>query len=179
MSDVRTIRLREATREDAAGIARVRGEGWRTAYAGIIAAEILDAIDESADTARFAGRIGTEPDVHLLVAELDGEVVGFCTYGPDRDEPSSGRGEIYALYVSPGVWRSGAGTILIQAAVSDCRDRGITEIRLWTLTDNSQARDFYARRGFLADGTERGVPGLLGTDGQDAREVRYVRHAEG
>ena len=42
--------VREAVREDAGAISRVRVETWRAAYTGLMAAEILDRMDVARET---------------------------------------------------------------------------------------------------------------------------------
>jgi ribosomal protein S18 acetylase RimI-like enzyme len=173
------VTVRCATVEDAPEIARIRIEGWRAAYTQLVAPDVLDAMDETADSARWATRIATEPDIHTLVAELEGEQAGFCTYGDDRDEPQPRRAEIYAIYVAPQFWGCGAGVALLESALADVGLRGVTEIRLWTLTGNARARRFYERHGFGFDANEKPLTGLLDPDGATATEVRYVRTVEG
>ena len=44
------------------------------------------------------------PDRRPWVAEASGQIVGFVTCGASRsDEPRSGEGEVYAIYVLPGL----------------------------------------------------------------------------
>jgi ribosomal protein S18 acetylase RimI-like enzyme len=169
------INVRAAAPADAPAIARARVEGWRAAYPGLVAASVLDALDEKTDTARLAARIDADPDVRQVVAERKGDVAGFCAYGPDREEPLTGRGEIYAIYVRPMTWRRGVGSALLDFALADLTGRGVSEVRLWALAGNSRAREFYAHRGFRPDGTDRALQGVLGAHGGLAREVRYVR----
>jgi ribosomal protein S18 acetylase RimI-like enzyme len=173
------VRVRTAMLTDTPAVARIRVEGWRAAYPTLVAPDVLARLDEKADAVRFAERMATRPDVHLLVADLDGDVVGFCTYGADRDEARPGRAEIYAIYVQPEVWRSGAGTALLESTFADLDGQGVTEVRLWVLTGNAQARRFYERQGFRSDDTEQELPGLLDPVGATVREVRYVLAREG
>jgi GNAT superfamily N-acetyltransferase len=60
--------------------------------------------------------------------------------------------EIAAIYVTPDVWRTGVGTALLDAALTETRARGCKSMTLWVLADNHRARDFYARFGFTPDG---------------------------
>lgn len=165
--------LRPATPEDAAGIAHVRLSGWRAAYRGLVADSVLDSLDEATDAERWAARIGADPEICTLVADLDPAVGGFCTYGPDRDEPVDGRAEIYAVYVLPAAWGTGLGRHLIETVTGELAGRGITEVRLWALAGNHMAHGFYQHLGFRLDGGERDLEGLPAPDGHDVREVRY------
>jgi GNAT superfamily N-acetyltransferase len=166
-------RLRHATSEDAAAIAHIRISGWRQAYPGLVAGSVLDTLDEAADTQRWAARLGADPAVTTMVAELDETVRGFCTYGPDRDEPAEGRAEIYGLYVLPAVWGSGLGRRLVEAVTTELAEQGNAEVRLWALAGNHMAHGFYLHVGFRLDGGERPLQGLPAPDGHDVQEVRY------
>ena len=170
-----TIEVRTATPDDARGIARVRINGWRAAYPGLVSDGVLAGLDEDADTARFQARIGTEPEVRLLVASRGATVEGFCTYGPDRDDAAAGLAEIYAIYVDPSAWTAGIGTALMTSALTDLTDRGSREVRVWALRGNARAGEFYARRGFTRAEGVRPVQGLAGPDGLDVPEVCFVR----
>ena len=55
----------------------------------------------------------------VFVAEQDGVVVGFVNVGPcDHLE---GVGELYAIYVHPEAWSTGAGLALMEAGVELAR----------------------------------------------------------
>jgi ribosomal protein S18 acetylase RimI-like enzyme len=170
-----TVEVRTATPDDARRIARVRIAGWRAAYPGLVSAEVLAGLDEDADTATFEARIGTEPEVRLLVAGRGATVEGFCTYGPDRDDTTPGLAEIYAIYVDPNAWAAGIGTALMRSTLADLTGRGSQEVRVWALRGNTRAGEFYVRRGFTRVDGGRPVEGLTGPDGADAPEVCFVR----
>ena len=55
------------------------------------------------------------------MCEDDGHVVGFASTGPSRDEDELG--ELYAIYVEPDAWSTGAGRALMIAAESSARAR--------------------------------------------------------
>jgi hypothetical protein len=86
MEESRSARIRLAGAEDAEAIARVRVETWRAAYAGIMPADFLASISVETDTPRWRQRIeeGPQSGSFVLVAEVDGEVVGFASSGPER-----------------------------------------------------------------------------------------------
>jgi ribosomal protein S18 acetylase RimI-like enzyme len=85
----------------------------------------------------------------LYVASIDAEIVGYAGVGPERDpEAPPGTGELYALYVHPDHWGTGAGRALTDAAVAGLRASGCNAIWLWVLEANIRARTFYTRYGF-------------------------------
>lgn len=78
----------------------------------------------------------------VIVAELDGEIAGFAAVVG---------GELDGLFVEPDLWGSGIGRILVEAAVHEARQRGLS----LTVIANPRARGFYETCGFAVEGEER------------------------
>jgi ribosomal protein S18 acetylase RimI-like enzyme len=90
----------------------------------------------------------------MLVAEVDGEVVGYCTLHIHRDTAGD-TDEIYYEYAHLGdlgvraQFRSmGVGKKLITHCEGLARDAGKKWLRLNVLATNKRARKFYAEHGF-------------------------------
>ena len=92
------------------------------------------------------------------IAERGGTAIGFVATGPPRDEdvPLPGA-EIYAIYVLPQEWRSGAGRALLKTAVNHWRERSAATLVLWVLEANSAGRAFYEALGWEADGRSQQI----------------------
>ena len=148
--------VRRAAAGDAAGIAAVHVASWQAAYRGLMPREVLDSLSVPARTERWAANLAdTDAGVTTLVAELDGEVIGFASVGPSRDEGAEGTGELWALYLHPRHWDAGHGRVLHAHAVSALVASGVVDATLWVLTTNRRARRFYERHGWAADGAGR------------------------
>ncbi|HEY5294520.1 MAG TPA: GNAT family N-acetyltransferase [Gaiellaceae bacterium] len=163
------MELRRATGDDALAIETIRVEGWRAAYRHVFPPAELDALP--IDERRWRPRLETPPaGWTTLVAEYDRAVVGFASAGPSRDEHGLGLGlgELYALYVDPEHWSSGAGRMLIEAAEARLAAE-YAEATLWVLDDNPRACRFYERAGWAPDGATKAEERL----GVRALEVRY------
>jgi GNAT superfamily N-acetyltransferase len=94
--------------------------------------------------------------VSVLVADDDGELLGYVGCGANRDPaPPAEVGEVRSLFVSPKAWRRGVGRELMDAALDDLRDRGYTAAIVWSFAANDRANAFYERTGFTRDGGER------------------------
>jgi GNAT superfamily N-acetyltransferase len=160
------MEVRKATPEDAAGIARVQERGWQAAYRHVFPADELDR-GGFIQADRWTERLAHPPaGWSTFVAEHDGEVVGFTSVGPSRDE--NGIGELYAIYVDPEHWATGTGRALVERAEEQLR-AGYTEVTLWVLEDNPRARSFYERAGWSVDGGRKAEARW----GVRAPEVRY------
>jgi GNAT superfamily N-acetyltransferase len=90
-----------------------------------------------------------------MVAEEEGRVLGFATAGASWDTDARGAGELFGLYVDPGHWRRGCGTLLMSDARARLAGLGFAEAVLWVLQGNSRAEAFYEADGWARDGTER------------------------
>jgi ribosomal protein S18 acetylase RimI-like enzyme len=158
--DVRRARL-----EDARAIAQVHLQTWRGAYEHVFGAERLAAESIDARVALWE-RILTAGLSDVFVAEDDG-VVGFVSTGDSRD--ADAEAELFAIYVLPLAWGTGAGSALMRTGIEAMRLRASGDAVLWVLDDNPRARRFYEREGWTLDG-ERKEDEYLGLR---VPEVRY------
>jgi putative acetyltransferase len=83
----------------------------------------------------------------VVVAEQDGEIVGFAWMKPDSDDylQSSADGEITALYVHPSVARQGVGTRLYTELEETARKEGVGSLGLWA---SLPSVSFYESQGY-------------------------------
>ncbi len=99
---------------------------------------------QSRKVADVDGDLATNPE-GVLVAEMDGQVVGFVTA---LLHPKTDVGHIGNLAVDPGCQRSGIGTALLGAALDYLAARGMTHARIETLENNLVGRHLYPKMGF-------------------------------
>jgi GNAT superfamily N-acetyltransferase len=159
------MEVRKATVADADAIARVHTATWRVAYRHVFGDERLQLFES--DPKRWRTNLGPNTDRTTFVALRESEVIGFATVGPERD--GGPEGELYALYVHPDEWDTGAGRVLMQRAEEQLLADGSREPMLWVLEDNPRARRFYERAGWSLDGATKRDSFL----GLEVGEVRY------
>src|SRR3546814_10287336 len=82
-----------------------------------------------------------------IVADREGEIVGWASFGPGRDKGASEQAELWGLYARPDVFSTGVGHALISAAETALREDGFTSAYLWILDGNDRAATFYERPG--------------------------------
>lgn len=83
----------------------------------------------------------------FLVAEWDGEVVGYTIGALVQHRPTTGW--IVRLAVAEPCQRRGIGESLIATAVARLRERGVYEVCLSVALENHAARALYKKHGFL------------------------------
>jgi L-amino acid N-acyltransferase YncA len=140
--------VRSARPSDAAAIARVLVDSWRSTYAGIVAQSYIDSLSVESQTTRWRQRL-SEPRIlaTAVVAENEeGAVVGFAAGGPIRQEPEDFDAELYAIYLVADVQGRGLGRQLLTEWARRASSQGFRAAIVRVITANS-ARVFYERLG--------------------------------
>jgi ribosomal protein S18 acetylase RimI-like enzyme len=163
--------VRDATPDDATRIASVRAHTWQYAYAHVFPAEQLATLETDEGATAWWARAITDPfpQMHVLVAEIRGEVVGFVNVGAAREEDVAGLGELFAIYVLPEASGQGVGQALMEEALARLQGEGFAEAILWVIEDNPRTRRFYELAGWQPDGGVKDEEWL----GTVVREIRY------
>ena len=180
MPDALTIR--PATPNDAQSIARIRVQGWRFAYQGLISQDYLDSLSVAEDTERMRGYLSQLPQNSLpsrsasVQGSSDGEkrsfmlavrgdaVLGFCRFSAapnkiDRAERAvpggTMNGRLHSLYIDPDSLGQSIGHTLMNHALSTFAAWGCERATLWVLEGNSRAISFYERQGWRCTGATK------------------------
>jgi L-amino acid N-acyltransferase YncA len=138
------LSLRPATALDAAAIAHVHVQSWRTTYAGIVPADHLAALNQAERALQWQDWLTR--GIPVYVAELDGEIVGFISGGPIREPLQTYDAELYAIYLLESAQRQGAGTALLKKLAESLSAKGFTSMIVWVLAQNP-SRHFYEKSG--------------------------------
>jgi GNAT superfamily N-acetyltransferase len=95
--------------------------------------------------------IDRDPNQQLLVAELDGRVVGMLqvTYVPGLSRRGAWRANIESVRVDSSVRGRGIGGWLMARALEHARKRGCRIAQLTSDKRRDQAHRFYAKLGFV------------------------------
>ncbi|MCL6454130.1 MAG: GNAT family N-acetyltransferase [Alicyclobacillus sp.] len=141
--------IRRATPADAAAVARVHVDSWRTTYRGIVPNDFLDGMSYEASAARWQRLFAAgDPDYAMFVATVgDGTVIGFANGGHIRTADPEFSGELYALYLLATHQRQGIGAQLWQAVANHLVRRGMDSLLVWVLAENSACRFYEAMGG--------------------------------
>ena len=88
----------------------------------------------------------------LLVAEADGQLLGFCQLYPTWCSVAAARiFVLYDLFVDPDVRRGGVGRTLMRAARDFGRAAGAARLDLTTARTNARAQALYESEGWQRD----------------------------
>ncbi|MDF8265351.1 GNAT family N-acetyltransferase [Luteipulveratus flavus] len=168
----RSVVVRQADGDDLTAVVEVGHRTWPVTY-GPIAGDDYVAMG----LAKWWTQEATIPAIRagrVLVAEVDGEIVGMASVGP-----SEGHLILWKLYVLPSHQRDGLGARLLRAVIDKAQEDGYDELRLSYLAGNDGAGAFYEHFGFRETERESGGSGIpdsvwmarpLRTDEQEERQ---------
>jgi GNAT superfamily N-acetyltransferase len=163
---------RKAVRADAAPAAAQRSElSIRSVRRGDLDAVIaidtqvtgLEKRDYWRSVYRRYGESATTPSAQFLVAEADGDVVGFVI-GEVRDWEFGAPpcGWVFAIDVRPDARLTGIGTRLLESILSGFRRAGVRKVRTMLASDNTLILSFFRSQGMMAG---RFIPLEMDLDG--------------
>jgi len=165
--------IRSATLRDAKTIASIHSSVSETVDAKLVPAEFFkpQSVDASLTFWREAIEYA-EPQVQVAVAN-DNTIVGFVGYDRSRDQGSKPTvGEIWAIYVLPSYWGTGAGLALWDATREGLADEGCTQVTVWLPLGNERALRFHELAGFKR---ELGSARTVAVGGFRMEEIRLKR----
>ncbi len=143
------VLVRNATQADATAIATIHVSSWQATYRGHMDDDYLDSLTVGQRVGMWSRILQSpNPAVDVLVAGIEGRIVGFCSFGRSHDSGVPGNTtELHTIYVAPDLVRSGIDTALLDRAEKAMRRAGIDLVSLRVLRENIGACRFYERRG--------------------------------
>ncbi|WP_100404348.1 GNAT family N-acetyltransferase [Bacillus solitudinis] len=148
--------IRKATLVDIPSIAKVHVDSWRTTYRGIVSSDFIENLtyewSEKHQLIVFSNK-----DMFIYVVEdKEGNIVGFASGGPERNNNSLFKGELHAIYLLTEYQGLGLGRKLVTSVANQLRVNGFNSLLVLVLENNTSAREFYKSLG----GKEVGKGGL-------------------
>jgi ribosomal protein S18 acetylase RimI-like enzyme len=99
----------------------------------------------------FLGGQLDDPDIVVIVAEREGEVVGYTYSGIEGNDYMALRGPagvMYDIVVDPAHRRQGVGRMLLEGTLEALKARGAPRVVLSTAEKNKAAQRLFDRAGF-------------------------------
>ncbi len=146
------MKIRQATEEDAYGIAMVTVESWQSTYKGIVEDKVLRGMTIEDKTKRWKRKIGDGSI--LFVAEDEGLIIGYVHAGEERTGSSGYDSELYAIYLLDQYHRQGIGQSMISMAALALSEQKFTSMIVWVMEGN-RAEDFYLKLGAQRVGNDQ------------------------
>lgn len=169
------VSVRVAWADDAAGIAEVQVRAWRSSYAGVLPADVLEALTPD-DVARVWQESLTKPKDarnRVLVALERNRITGFAITSPtaDPDGDQVADGEVAEFSIDPDELGKGHGSRLLQACADTLRADRFQRATTWVNSDEDVRRSFFEGAGWAPDTAHRELD-LRGDGSVTVKQVR-------
>ncbi len=145
--------IREAELRDAAALARVMVDSFRSAHRNHLPEKSLMKLTYEESERNWARTLGelsesTESKECLFVATNDaGDLIGVAMGGPERSSHPHYKGEVYVLYLLPSYHRQNIGRQLVEHVVERLVQLGMHSLLIRVLKANVAAHRFYEALG--------------------------------
>ena len=156
------VTIRTATSADAALLSRLGRDTFVDTFVHELKvpyseADLAEFLPQSYGEDVIAGFLA-DPRYTHLIAELDGQAVGYALIGPNGLPHAEARpedGELKRIYLVKSAQGTGAGQALHRAAIAALEARGHRVIWLGVWSRNLRAQRFYEKDGFRTVGEYR------------------------
>lgn len=133
--------IRKNELKDQAQMARIKIDGWRTAYDKIIASKYLKQLNYEEQTKRYMNSFEEYRDL-VLVAVRGEEVLGYSCFSLE-DKSGKYDAELVSLYIKKEESNRGIGSNLLIETAKELLSKGKKNMIVWCLSDNTNAIKFY------------------------------------
>ena len=144
--------LRPATEADIPALCALGRDSFVAKFGHMYRPEDLAAFLGQVHSPAGVGADMADPDQIFRLAEMDGQLVGYCKFGLKGSWPEHARGErtmeLKQLYTDPDRTGQGIGAALMDWAMAEAASRNADEMQLSVWSGNHGAQKFYARYGF-------------------------------
>ena len=143
------LRFREATSDDIASIVRLLADD----FLGQQREDISEPLNEN--YVRAFREMEADPNIELIVAELDGKVIGTLqlVITPSLSYQGSKRSIVESVRVDSSLRGKGIGREMMRWAIERAKSRGCVSMHLTSHNDRTDAHRFYESLGFAKSHT--------------------------
>ncbi|MEO7654791.1 MAG: GNAT family N-acetyltransferase [Sphingomicrobium sp.] len=148
-----TTSYRDGRPSDGAALSRLFCTSFAETFGHLYADEDIAAFLSDKQPEQFERQLADSAFAFRL-AEHGGTLTGYVKCGPNElpiDEPE-GAWELHQLYVAEAAKGQGVADQLMDWALAEAKRRGFGDLVLSVFVDNSRARRFYDKRGFVEIG---------------------------
>jgi len=153
--------IRKVQPGDESTLAYIQTESWKSAFKGILKADILERCTNIEKATSMYKSLLDENKGNGYIQFVDGKPHCIAYWDAARDETMKDKAELICIHSLPGNWGKGYGRSMMERVLEDIKAQGFNEVYLWVFTENYRARRFYEYNGFTC--TDKIQP-ALGTE---------------
>jgi ribosomal protein S18 acetylase RimI-like enzyme len=143
------VDIREVRKGDEKQLAFIQTSSWRSAFDTILYKEELDKYTdinkaEEMYTYLLNNNIGNG---YILFIDDKPHLIAY--WDKSRDIDMDDYAELICIHSLHDNWNKGYGTIMMEYILNKVKENGFKKIYLWVFEENTRARKFYEKQGFI------------------------------
>lgn len=149
-----TVAFRSAAPSDAEALADLGRLSFVETFGHLYSTEDLTAFLDNHSVDNWVQELA-DPAFAVRIGETDGKAVAYAKIGPPKlpFEPRGKAVELRQFYILSDWHGSGAAREMMSWVIDEARRRGGDDLYLSVFIDNARARAFYAKYGFVEEGS--------------------------
>jgi len=136
------MNIRKAILTDAAGIAKVHVDSWKSTYKNIIPDVFLEKLSYGQRTELWTRNISKEGNYVFIAENHKGEIIGFADCGKRESNTVPNSGDLTSIYLLEEYQGLGIGKQLLKQLFLQFKELGLDRVFVEVLEDNN-TRYFY------------------------------------
>ncbi|MBK3494163.1 GNAT family N-acetyltransferase [Viridibacillus sp. YIM B01967] len=142
-----TYSIRTATIQDAAGIAKVHVDSWKSTYKGIMKQTVLDNLTYSSREASWRQNIECKGNIVFVAVNAEEQIIGFTSGCKTKeDEYPTYDADVTAIYLFEHEQGKGIGKAMLKRLLAEFKTMNYDSSIVKVLADNTSCR-FYEAMG--------------------------------
>ncbi len=154
------IEICKAKKGDESKLAFIQTESWKAAFADILDADELKRCTDMDKTIAMYEKVLANPAMHLNLQLIDGKAHGITAWSRNRADLGDNVAELICIHSLQDKWRKGYGSMMMEQVLTEMKEAAYNNVILWVFADNTRARAFYEKHGFVLSGQEKLANGI-------------------
>ena len=136
--------IRKNELRDQEQMAKIKVDGWQSAYDKIVSSRYLNKLDYKTQAERYIQSFEEYKDL-VLVADKNSEILGYACFNLKKNDKYDS--ELVSLYIKPSEIGKGIGTALFKETAKELLEQDKKNMIVWCFKDNEKAIKFYKKLG--------------------------------
>lgn len=147
--------LKKARPGDERTLAHIQTESWKAAFRHILAPEILDRNTNVVRAEAMYHRLLENRIGNGYLMTVDERPHCIAWWDATREPDMPGYAELICIHSLPDRWNMGHGSMMMVHVLEEMKATGYKQVMLWVFAENTPARRFYEKHGFVPNGREK------------------------